>query len=80
MSNSSVDLIDLIKRIVAPLFLLLGVILIVSGILNASSVNEIHTLSNVVRITYPKLLIGSIVSVIGLVIAVFFIPYLSWQN
>jgi hypothetical protein len=71
MSNSSVDLIDLIKRIVAPLFLLLGVILIVSGILNASSVNEIHTLSNVVMITYPKLLIGSIVSVIGLVIAVF---------
>ncbi len=71
MSNSSVGLIDLIKRIVTPLFLLLGVILVVSGILNAFSVNEIHTLGNVVVITYPKLLIGSIMSVIGLVIAVF---------
>jgi K+-transporting ATPase A subunit len=70
MSNSSVDLIDLIKRIIAPLFLLFGVILVVSGVLNAISVNEIHTLSNEVIITYPKLLVGSIMSIGGLVIAI----------
>jgi hypothetical protein len=68
--NSSVGLVDLIKRIVAPLFLLLGVILVVSGIFNAFPVNEIHTLSNEVIITYPKLLIGSIMSIGGLVISI----------
>jgi K+-transporting ATPase A subunit len=71
MSNSSVDLIDLIKRIMAPLFLLFGIILFVRGILNAFSGNEIHTLSNEVFVTYPRLLLGSLMSVIGVVIAVF---------
>ncbi len=68
---SSFNLIDFIRGIVVPLLLLFGVVLVVSGILNALSTTEIHTLNNGVIITYPKLLIGSIMSIAGLIIAIF---------
>jgi hypothetical protein len=72
MSNyySSIDWIRIIRNYIAPLFLLFGVILIVSGFFNAISTNTIITLSNGVIVTYPKLVIGAIVSIAGLVIAV----------
>ncbi len=78
MSNSSVDLIDLIKRIIAPLFLLLGVVLIIGGILNAMfSITTYPSDSQTVTV-YPRLYVGSVIAIIGLVVSVF--SYLIIHN
>ena len=45
-------------------------VVLVSGFFNAISTNTIITLNNGVLVTYPKLIIGSIGSIAGLVIAV----------
>ncbi len=71
LNNSSIDLIGVFRRIIAPLLLLLGVILIVSGILNASSTTEIITLNNQVITTYPRFHVGILISVVGSAIAIF---------
>ncbi len=78
MSNSSVGLIDLIKRVVAPLFLLLGVILVVSGFSNALSTVEIITLDNQVITTYPRLYVGILISLAGLATAI--VSYLVFHG
>jgi len=72
MANySSTDWINVIRRIIAPLLLLFGVILISSGFFNAISSTTTITLSGAVIVTYPKIIVGSIVSFGGLIIAVF---------
>ncbi|MGZ4850411.1 MAG: hypothetical protein ACXV2C_03415 [Candidatus Bathyarchaeia archaeon] len=57
------------KRLPA-LILLFGIILTTSGFYNAISTTEIHTLSGNVILTYPKLHVGILMCIIGLIVAI----------
>jgi hypothetical protein len=58
------------EKLLPALTMFFGIILIESGILNATSTNTIHTLSNTVIVTYPKLFVGLLMTIIGVATAV----------
>lgn len=67
-----------LMRLIPPLLMLFGVILIVSGILNAMYSVTSFPSDNKIVTTYPRLFEGSVILIIGMAISVF--SYLLIHN
>jgi hypothetical protein len=77
-NNSDVGLLRKVMRFVPPLLMLLGIILIVSGIFNAGYQIESYPSDNQRITEYPRLFVGSVIAVAGVCISIF--SYLIIQN
>ena len=67
-----------LMQLIPPFLMLLGVILISSGFLNAMYKIESHPSDNQTVLEYPRLLVGSVIGTIGVIITVF--SYLIIRN
>lgn len=67
-----------LMQLIPPFLMLLGVILISSGFLNAMYTIESHPSDNQTVLEYPRLWVGSVIGAIGVIITVF--SYLIIRN
>ena len=67
-----------LMHLIPPFLMLFGVILIVSGILNAFYTIEVHPSDTQIVLVYPRLLVGSMIGIVGVVVSVF--SYLIIHN
>lgn len=67
-----------LMQLIPPFLMLLGIILISSGFINAMYTIESHPSNNQTVKEYPRLLVGSVIGIIGVIITVF--SYLIIHN